>query len=444
MTNAVDIRGIVPLLPYQQRFIEDPARARLVVKSRQTGFTKFVLSLIPVLEGLKGGADWIILSAGERQSGEVIDAVRRHCQVVNIAAEFFSEDFRIPEGSFKQLTVRLPNGVRVIGLPANPATARGYTGHVILDEFALHQRSREIWAALTGSITWGFKIIVCSTLRGIHNKFYELYDKKDNEKFWSKHHVDIHEAVADGLPANVEELKGIIDDPAVWAEEFECIPQDEATTLLPHELISGCEASELQLELAQTGLPGDAYLGVDIGRKHDLTVFWLLEKTGGVYWTRGIQALRGVKFAKQREFLYGLLEMLPSLRRCCIDATGIGAQLAEEARDAFGSRVEEVHFTTAVKEDLAVTALRAFQDRSVKIPVDPDIRRSLNSIKKTTTSSGNVRFDAERNQHGHADHFWALALALHGASQPSEPVRVMSVPRLTHNLFDGYGGFVLG
>ena len=38
---------------------------------------------------------------------------------------------------------------------------------------------------------------------------------------------------------------------------------------------------------------------------------------------------------------------------------------------------------------------------------------------KETTASGNIRFTAERNANGHADRFWAVALALHAGKAPS-------------------------
>ena len=44
----------------------------------------------------------------------------------------------------------MPGGVRVIGLPANPQTARGFTGDVLLDEFAKRAEDREVWAVLRG------------------------------------------------------------------------------------------------------------------------------------------------------------------------------------------------------------------------------------------------------------------------------------------------------
>ncbi|MFW5837703.1 MAG: hypothetical protein ACOCVM_06810, partial [Desulfovibrionaceae bacterium] len=49
------------------------------------------------------------------------------------------------------------------------------------------------------------------------------------------------------------------------------------------------------------------------------------------------------------------------------------------------------------------------------IPYNPEIRADLRSVTKQTTSAGNIRFTAERTPDGHADRFWALALALSAA-----------------------------
>ena len=48
------------------------------------------------------------------------------------------------------------------------------------------------------------------------------------------------------------------------------------------------------------------------------------------------------------------------------------------------------------------------------------IRNSLHSVKKYETSTGHFLFDADRTEEtGHADHFWAKALATQAGSQPS-------------------------
>jgi phage FluMu gp28-like protein len=152
---------------------------------------------------------------------------------------------------------------------------------------------------------------------------------------------------------------------------------------------------------------------VDVGRDHDLTVLWLCERVGDVFFTRAVDCLENQTFDAQERALYAWLER-PEVRRCCIDATGLGRQFAERAQQRFGpARVEAIHFTAVVKEELAGIVRAAFERRAVRIPNEPFVRADLRAIKKETTAAGNIRFTADRGRNGHADRFWALALALH-------------------------------
>ena len=51
------------------------------------------------------------------------------------------------------------------------------------------------------------------------------------------------------------------------------------------------------------------------------------------------------------------------------------------------------------------------QRRDVDLPRDRELVAQLHSIKRRVLPSGNVSFDAERTNRGHADRFWALVLA---------------------------------
>ena len=95
------------------------------------------------------------------------------------------------------------------------------------------------------------------------------------------------------------------------------------------------------------------YLGGDIARVKDFTVFWLIRAVGGVRLTVHRVALRNMPFDEQERVLYELLE-LPTFRRACIDNSGLGRQLIERAQKRFGAyKVEPVTFTLAIKEELA-------------------------------------------------------------------------------------------
>jgi phage FluMu gp28-like protein len=123
--------------------------------------------------------------------------------------------------------------------------------------------------------------------------------------------------------------------------------------------------------------------------------------------------MKGQTFAAQEAVLHEVLQQ-PCVRRCCIDSTGLGMQFAERAIETHGTyRVEGVRFTAQVKEELAYPLKAAIEDVRLKIPDSDAITADFRAIKKETTSSGNVRFTADRGKNGHSDRFWALALAMH-------------------------------
>lgn len=420
MESADNHRHI--LLPYQQRWVNDKSPLKIWLAARQVG-KSFALAMEAVTECLEGKCSNMILSSSERQSREVMLKVYTHLRYFRVRS---NETVRAERETREEVT--LPNGSRIISLPSSPDTVRGFSGNVFLDEFAFHRDSKEIWRAMYPAITRGFKLRVSSTPNGKQDMFYRLWNTEN--KNISKHRVDIHDAKKQGLNVDVEALRLGMTDPEAWAQEFECQFVDSATAYITYEQIAACEdpAATKEFTLRDSdGPPGEFYLGLDIGRKKDLTVFWLWERKGDVLWTRMVREMKGTAFRLQREFLYSLLEGsfteahgLPGARllRCCIDSSGLGAQLAEEAVERFGHKVEAVTFTNPVKEGLAVTFRRKIEERQVRLPQDREVREDIHSISRLATASGNTRFDAERSKLGHADRFWAGALGLHAAETP--------------------------
>ncbi len=426
----------VQLTTYQQRWVQDKSRFKIALKARQTGFS-FAVALEVVLDALARKTTWVLLSRGERQSKELMEKVTQHARAIGIAAEELEATFEAGDAVYKQLEVRFPNGSRIIGLPANPDTARGFSGNVVLDEFAFHADSRKIWTALYPTITRGYMIRVISTPNGKTGKFYDLWSGKDSR--WSKHETDIYQAKAEGLDLDIDELRAGCESEDDWQQEYCCQFIDAAGSLLTYDLIDSCEDAGATILLPEDFEPeGDLFLGMDIGRKRDLSVIWLDELLGDVFWTRAVKVIEKAPFRIQRQELYWFLS-LPRLRRACIDATGIGAQLAEEAVERFGSRVEAVPFTEASKQEMALNMKQKFEDRQSRIPIDRVIREDIHSVKKITTAAGNVRYDADRNEHGHADRFWAKALALHaGQTDFGGPIKYQSI---AHRRFRRKGAY---
>jgi phage FluMu gp28-like protein len=425
---------VVPLLPYQRRAVESTAQFTWNNWSRQTG-KSFAFALRRLVRGMSRNRNQILLSAGERQSRELMAKVRTHLSAIRSAVDATIDD--IPDSVFEGTTfgkletrVRHRSGAfdfRVIALPANPLTARGYTGDLFLDEFAMHRDDAEIWSAIYPVAMRGKgEIDICSTPKGRKNMFYRL---RGNPVF-TQSTVTIEDAIADGLDVDTALLReGMADDDA-YEQEFMCQFLDEATAFLTFEQIAACE--DLQLDKTWDGAKAfdcigeDLYVGVDVGRHRDLTVIWVWGKPKGssTLLTRGVIELSKTQFRFQEETINSLM-CLPNCKRLCIDATGMGEQMAEELAERWGAdRAEPVKFTMESKNEMACALRVKVEDCTARIPADADIRNDWHSIEKIVMPGGSIRYRAERGHggtEGHADRFWAAALGVRAASLQSVP-----------------------
>ncbi len=428
------------LLPYQKLDIASDARFRLCRWSRQTG-KSFSKTLRRILRGARRNRNQIFLSAGERQSKELIAKAKQHLQAMEILFEYEENVFK--DTDIKQMEIILPSafgGIRIIGLPANPDTARGFTGDLFLDEFAIHKKSREIWAAAYPSVMRkGGEVDVASTPKGKRGMFYDL----DMNPTFESDVLTIYDAVEQGLEVDLEALKAGAVDSELWRQEFLCEYIDEASAFLPYELIAACMDDKLPRQLdveALAQISNDVYVGIDIGRKHDLTALWAFEQVGSQLISLGLIELRSTPFRLQFEIISHVLNQR-CVRRCAIDNTGLGMQLAEQLVERFGDyRVEAVTFTGRVKENIAGKMRVKFEDRNIRIPAFPELREDLHSVEKSVTLAGNVRLQAAREGGSHADRFWAGALAVYaGSDGQAGPISFTPGDRRNHPGMDGGG-----
>src|SRR5574341_792642 len=142
------------LFPWQQRWVADPARLKIAVKSTQIGFS-FAEAYADAVECLEQDRNlFAILSRSERQALEFARKAKEHCQAIGAVAKL-TENESFEGTEIKQHVIEFPNGSRIIALTSNPDTARGYTGNVVLDEFAFHKDAKAVFAAAYGRATRG-------------------------------------------------------------------------------------------------------------------------------------------------------------------------------------------------------------------------------------------------------------------------------------------------
>ena len=99
-----------------------------------------------------------------------------------------------------------------------------------------------------------------------------------------------------------------------------------------------------------------------------------------------------------------------NLRKFCVDATGLGMQLAEDLQREFGAIVEPITFTNQNKVEMFNGLKKGFSDGTCLIPDDPDLKKEFQSIKRVI-SANSISYQADRDDSGHADNAVGAALA---------------------------------
>jgi len=428
-------------MPYQIAWLRDQSRLKIVEKSRRVGFT-YVQSYEDMLDAARADnpLDVWFSSADESAAKEYIRYVAQWARIFKIAATDLGETVISRDDDIKALTVEFATGRRINALTSNPKAFRSKGGKLVLDEFAFHADQEAMWKAARPIITWGFPARILSTYNGKGNRYYRMVSEakkaiaEGRKPLWNLHTVTIVDAVNDGLADRIlgrkltdAERQAWIDaerescgDEDTWQQEYMCNPVDEASAWLSWEQITACESAEAG-NIAHLEKVGECYVGWDVARTQDKSVIWVVQRVGDVFWTRSVHTMKRTTFAEQLDVFDRCMRLF-SARRACIDKTGLGMPIVEEAQRRWGEyRVEGVTFSGEVKQHLATTGKQLFEDKRVRIPVSRDIRDSHHAVRKMTTAAGNARFDADRNESGHADEFWAHMLALHAGETNAQP-----------------------
>jgi phage FluMu gp28-like protein len=440
------------LLPFQRAFASDPARFAIALWGRQSGkgFTSAYLAVADAMSA--PGNHWIIAAPTERQAIETLEKCKAWSREFAQTLTEGEAEVEAADGlaSIKSKIIVFDNGSRIYALPGRPASLRGFSGNLILDEFAFFENGAEVWKAIypviTNPASGVKKIRITSTPSGKGNQFFTLVDenflnpKPDRPIKWSVHKATIHNVAREweasgmlhGKTAQqyVEELRAGFDTPEAWPQEFECEFVDLDNFLLPFDIIANAATSAASENTPPELWGRDIYLGIDFGRTNDPTVCWALERAGDVFWTREVLLLKGVSTPDQQTALE--LRCAAAIR-VCFDYTGPGIGLGDylarnpaigihdPARHHFG-KLDLCTFTQPFKRDLFPKLRRACEPPvRLRIPVSDAIRDDLHAMRQIVRN-GEYTYSAPRTAEGHSDRCTALALALRAAdSGPSGP-----------------------
>ena len=451
---------VIKFREYQRPVFEDNETGVLVLHwSRQIG-KSFTLAAWAVDRLLtRPGRLVTVLSNSKDNGAEFALKCREVLGLLGVAKE--SVGLSMTDDTVEYADMRFEVSVKVKGktgrikvLAANPRTARGFSGDLILDEFAFHEDSAAIWEAAEPILSSNpdFLCRVASTGNGTSNMFYRMategffkVSKVRRSDAW-RMGVKIYDAKT-RKPITPDEARAQALDKAAYDQNYECAFASESGSLLTWAMIneaslgrSGDDIYDGMPDDLLDKLPKDAnlYVGMDVAATHDFTVITILNVIGRTLHVPAIIRIRNARLPAQKAVLRPILAD-KRVKRAAIDSTGIGLGLVQDMEDEFRGKVQGVNFATTepvtrriqaegrkaptarVTEIMATDLAEAHEDKRLSYPCDAIMRDDLRKPHKVTSASGRVSIAAESTQTGHADHFWSLALALRAASTTGTP-----------------------
>ena len=448
---------------WQDDFIRNRNRYISLLKSRQTGFS-FVVAIKGLVKALDPARTQYTKQFVSYNEEDAQEKIRYERQFYDSIPNRYKKKLVHQTATMLEFEdVGSKTTSRLISLPCRPP--RGKNGDVCLDEFAIYlpRLSKEIYTAASFCTLRRGCIEVGSTPLGTIGKFYEICTNRESYPNFDRYFIpwwyakvmckDVRGAVQFAKEMETAErverfgtdrLISLFQNSTLedFQQECECVFIDSSASYISLELIYAntpgrreediptniekdedyfaakrdveihCfkDADELILNYSPEKYGSPLFMGLDIGRTSDATVFYIIGVINGKKRSVLRHEMRNADFDAQTAVLNKLMENLP-IYRCCIDDGGIGRNLAENAHKRYGERAELYHFDLQSKEILAMGVRTGLERREYELDNDRDFHAQIHSIKRTPSSGGSFRYDAERNEKGHADSFWAWALA---------------------------------
>ena len=442
------------LEPFQVRWLNDLSRSRIVVKSRQLGFSTILAGEVVSNAATRRNYKANIVSVNQDEANDKITIASNlyHSIPDELDEEHAGKRALKPVlyiNSADKLGFHRPPHLSEIKSQPASSGVRGGRKDIYFDEAAhIRDFAKLYQAAYPATIRGNGRMTIISTPLGQSGLFHDIATDTEQYPGYSRHFVPWWESrymVRDGwldeaiaLAANLdtasrvekygnEAIKVIYDgfgnDLMGFQTEFEAMFVDETTAYFPWSLISDSVDDSLKVWKAiPPGWEPEGWVsvGVDLAKKRDETVFTVVEhmerednsKAVDRY-VRHIVATQD-SYAEQFQQLCNLV-VASHASRVTIDATGLGQVFVDNIRNGTWTlpaecRMEAVAFTNQKKEQWATRFKGDLQAETVHLLRVSDLIRQIHGIQRTRSEAGFYKFAGQP----HDDYFWSLMLGMYG------------------------------
>ena len=213
------------LLPYQMRWIDDPAPVRVYEKSRRIGISWSTAAEAALIAAASKGMDVWYIGYNKDMAEEFIRDCADWIKHYQLVADAIQEEIINDDGKdILTFVIRCASGFRITALSSRPSNLRGKQGYVIIDEAAFHDQLGELLKAAIALLMWGGKVAVISTHDGVDNPFNQLCEEiRAGKKPYALHRTTFDDAVDEGLYRRICQVRGIDWTPegeAAWVADI--------------------------------------------------------------------------------------------------------------------------------------------------------------------------------------------------------------------------------
>lgn len=287
--------------------------------------------------------------------------------------------------------------------------ANGIASHncVCIDEAAYVSHLDTIMNAINPTLSRddNAELILTTTPAGKNGDFYELYSNSLNDDNWYVQYTTIHDAINDGLNANIQSLKTLCPDKDVFAQEYECQFLSEYGSLIDVSLID-------YYDDLPTGNRTN-YLGMDIGSRSDRSAIVILRKIGEVVYLDDIVVLNKMEYNQQLQMVKEI-HNINKFNAGYIDETGIGSAFAEFVKKNVSSKITGFTFTGSNKTPMYEKLRSLIYEHKLKVnsKFKSIIEKDFKNVQRVVNEAGQVKYIAGHNEDGHSDITSGLVLGI--------------------------------
>jgi len=463
-----------------QRAILDPEIRRGILNCCRKWGKSTMIALKALHFALtRPGTTVLVVAPSSRQSEELLAIAGR-----------MMRDSKVP-GTYAQERITLPNGSRILALPNQPRTIRGFSPELLIVDEAAYL-PEDIWDAvfpMLNAAEGGGWLWLMSTPAQPTGFFHRLWTDKSPK--WTRLKVTAYDCPRIS-PEIIAEAKRSF-SPERFAREYLCEFAQPVTAAFPEDIVRACvdprmpEFFSTPVKYPMPAAPQrarpHAYVGVDLGKCSDPAAIAIVEFASEPRHTVDpvtraplFDCWLNLRYLESPPLGTPYLELVPHvqamalrprLRKQCtllVDAGGPGEPVVELFQQApvmtpmipvkitAGSEAREdkgVHYVAKkVLMDRLEYVLRRRKLRIVAGPVTEQLIRQFTLLKREVTESGNVTFPTASGEHD--DLVMATAMAVWRAWEVHEhylaksgPVAIVSEAGILHEhrhpLFSGAG-----